>query len=80
MTQAARDVSRVFLDDVASVVSGTASLELDSVTSRTRPVRIVASAVPRRFGSLPVEHKQGKKAFFRLSTGATRRHEMDSGR
>jgi len=37
MTQAARDVSRVFLDDVASVVSGTASLELGSVTSRTPP-------------------------------------------
>jgi len=83
MPQAARVVSRVFLDGVASVVSGTAWLEPGSVTARTARTESSPQLFPRRFGSRPVEHKQGKTPFFRPSTGAgrgTRRHEMDSGR
>src|SRR5688572_26405754 len=65
MPQAARVVSRVFLDGVASVVSGTAALELGSVTSRSRPVRIVASAL----FLLSVEHKQKKAPLFSSQPG-----------
>src|SRR5688500_19454310 len=65
MPQAARVVSRVFLDGVASVVSGTAALELGSVTSRSRPVRIVASAL----FLLSVEHKQEKTPIFSSQPG-----------
>lgn len=81
MPQAARVVSRVFLDDVASVVSGTAKPRLGYVTFRgTAPTGSAASAVflRRQTGPLPVEHKRGKTASWR-STGAIR-HEMDSGR
>jgi len=82
MPQAARVVSRVFLDDVASVVSGTAAPRLGYVTFRgTAPTGSAASAqfLRWRIGPLPVEHKRGKNGLFWLSTG-TIRHEMDSGR
>ena len=65
MPQAARVVSRVFLDDVASVVNGTAKPRPGYVSFRgTAPTGSAASAVflRRQTGPLPVEHKRGKTA------------------
>ena len=70
MPQAARVVSRVFLDDVASVVSGTVS---DAGWGGAAEGHVAG------IGPLPVEHKRGKNGLFWLSTGAIG-HEMDSGR
>jgi hypothetical protein len=82
MPQAARAVSRVFLDGVASVISGTASTKLGYVTlpGTARPASLPWLSPPGgELGRFPLNISREKRSLSALNRGWTRHEPSRDG-